>query len=62
MHTDDVYYNFDMTDDKCAQFTEKDFQVAYDMASFFFNFAQTGNPNGNHSHVSLITYLSITYF
>jgi len=49
MHTDDVYYNFDMTDDKCAQFSEQDFQVAYDMTSFIVNFALTGNPNNENT-------------
>ena len=53
MHTDDVYYNFDMTDDKCAQFSEQDFQVAYDMASFIVNFALTGNPNSDNKDVRL---------
>ena len=52
MHTDDVYYNFDMTDDKCDQFSEQDFQVAYDMTSFIVNFALTGNPNNENTQVS----------
>ena len=41
-HADDLYYNFDFSNDKCARFTQQDFQVAYDLASFFTNFAKTG--------------------
>ena len=59
MHTDDVYYNFDLSDDKCAQFSEMDFQVAYDMASFVVNFAKTGNPNSNNTQVRNYCYLTI---
>ena len=44
-HADDLYYNFDFSNDQCAQFSEQDFQVAYDLALFFTNFARIGDPN-----------------
>ena len=53
MHTDDVYYNFDLSDDKCAQFSERDYKVAFYMALAFVNFARTGNPNINNSQVNI---------
>ena len=53
MHTDDVYYNFDLSDDKCAQFSERDYEVASYMALAFVNFARTGNPNINNSQVNI---------
>ena len=53
MHTDDVYYNFDLSDDKCAQFSERDYEVATYMALAFVNFARTGNPNINNSQVNI---------
>lgn len=53
MHTDDVYYNFDLSDDKCAQFSERDYEVASYMALAFVNFARTGNPNINDSQVNI---------
>ena len=56
MHTDDVYYNFDLSDDKCAQFSEPDYEVASYMASFFVNFARTGNPNINNSQVMVFCF------
>ena len=51
-HADDLYYNFDFSSDQCAQFSEQDFQVAYDLASFFTNFARTGDPNNKDSLVN----------
>ena len=59
MHTDDVYYNFDLSDDKCAQFSERDYEVASYMALAFVNFARNGNPNINNSQVNII---KINYF
>ena len=53
MHTDDVYYNFDLSDDKCAQFSERDYEVASYMALVFVNFARTGNPNIINSQVNI---------
>ena len=53
MHTDDVYYNFDLSDDKCAQFSDRDYEVASYMALAFVNFARTGNPNINNSQVNI---------
>jgi carboxylesterase type B len=50
-HADDLYYNFDFSSDQCAKFSEQDFQVAYDLASFFTNFARTGDPNSKDSSV-----------
>ena len=55
-HADDLYYNFDFSSDQCARFTEEDFQVAYDMALFFTNFARTGDPNIKDSLVKLISF------
>ena len=51
-HADDLYYNFDFSSDQCAKFSEQDFQVAYDLASFFTNFARTGDPNNKDSLVN----------
>ena len=51
-HADDLYYNFDFSNDECARFTQQDFQVAYDLASFFTNFAKNGDPNIQDSQVS----------
>ena len=51
-HGDDLYYNFDFSSDQCAKFSEQDFQVAYNMASFFTNFARTGDPNNKDSLVN----------
>ena len=64
MHTDDVYYNFDLSDDKCAQFSERDYEVASYMALAFVNFARTGNPNINNSQVNIwyfVTKIVLTY-
>ena len=47
------YYNFDLSDDKCAQFSERDYEVASYMALAFVNFARTGNPNINDSQVNI---------
>ena len=59
MHTDDVYYNFDLSDDKCAQFSERDYEVASYMALAFVNFARTGNPNINDSQVNIKSFFFV---
>ena len=47
-HADDITYNFDFSNDKCAKFTDWDLEVANTINTFWANFAKTGNPNGNN--------------